>query len=414
MARHYSPAEERLLTGAFGDALDGMPSALREAGYKRKGRYALRIGGVHVAVWCERRGIKAEHFDEAALARFVAHLRRCGCRIRQPDSEHQRRRDVRSARHVLRYLRAVGVAAPAAEKRSPPLVVEYLGWLMERGIHEPTADGYAVVVARLVTALGPEPRAYDAAGLRRFLSHYPRKRNVHLPTARGVLVAMRSFLRFLVVHARCAATLLDALPKLARWRNATVPQYISAAAVATTVSAPNRQTASGMRDHAILLLLARLGLRGGEVAGLRLRDIDSTKGRVRIVASKSGHVDWLPMPQDVRRAIGRYLERGRPATADDHVFVRNQAPFVAGASSAMISAMVDRTLRKAGVTAPNRGAYVFRHSVATKLLRAGWTLQAIGALLRHRHPETTAIYAKVDFDTLRLVVRPWPDIAAPK
>jgi site-specific recombinase XerD len=169
-----------------------------------------------------------------------------------------------------------------------------------------------------------------------------------------------------------------------------------------------------MRDHAILMLLARLGLRGGEVAGLRLSDIDSTRGRIRIVASKSGHVDMLPMPRDVQSSIVRYLKRGRPRTADDHVFVRSHPPFVAGASASMISQMVERTLRKAGVTAPNRGAYVFRHSIATKLLRAGWTLQAIGALLRHRHEETTAIYAKVDFGTLRAVVRRWPDSAAPK
>lgn len=414
MARHYSPSEEHLLTGAFGSALDGMPSALREIGYTRKSRYALRVGGVHVAVWCERRGIEAEQFDEAVLARFVSHLRRCRCGILQPDSGHQRRRDVRAARHVLRYLRSQGVAAPAAGRRWPPLVVEYLAWLSERGIREPTAAGYAAVVTRLVAALGPDPRAYDAAGLRRFLARYPRKRNPQLPTARGVLVATRSVLRFLVVHGRCAASLLGALPKIARWRNGAVPQSISAAAVATTVSAPDSHSASGMRDHAILLLLARLGLRGGEVARLRLSDIDSTRGRVRIVASKSGHVDLLPMPRDVQNSIVRYLERGRPRTADDHVFVRNQPPFVAGASASMISQVVERTLRKAGVTAPNRGAYVFRHSLATKLLRAGWTLQAIGALLRHRHEETTAIYAKVDFGTLRAVVRRWPERAASK
>ena len=229
-----------------------------------------------------------------------------------------------------------------------------------------------------------------------------------------MLVATRSVLRFLVVHDRCAASLLDALPKIARWRSSSVPQYISASAVAATVSAPDKLSASGMRDRAILMLLARLGLRGGEVARLRLSDIDSTRARIRIVASKSGHVDWLPMPHDVQHSIVRYLERGRPRTADDHVFVRNHPPFVAGAGAGMISQLVERTLRKAGVTAPNRGAYVFRHSVATKLLRAGWTLQAVGALLRHRHPETTAIYAKVDFGTLRAVVRQWPEHAAPK
>ena len=252
MARHYSPADEHRLTGAFGRALDGMPSALRELGYKRKSRYALRVGGVHVAVWCERRGIKAEQFDEAVLARFISHLRRCRCSILQPDSGHQRKRDVRAARHVLRYLRSRGLAGPAPGRRWPPLVVEYLAWLSERGINERTAAAYAVVMARLVAALGPKPRAYDALGLRRFLARYPRKRNPHLPTARGVLVATRSVLRFLVVHDRCAASLLDALPRIARWRNGAVPQYISATAVTKTVSTPNRNTASGMRDHAIL------------------------------------------------------------------------------------------------------------------------------------------------------------------
>jgi integrase/recombinase XerD len=164
----------------------------------------------------------------------------------------------------------------------------------------------------------------------------------------------------------------------------------------------------GMRNRAMLLLLARLGLRAGEVGRLQLTDIDAAKSRVRVVGSKTGGVAWLPMPRDVAGALRLYLAKGRPPTADTHVFVRMLAPFTSSSRAAIVTHVATRALLAAKVDAPTRGAYVFRHSLATQLLRTGWTLDAIGALLRHRNHNTTAIYAKVDLKTLRLVIQPWP------
>ena len=157
----------------------------------------------------------------------------------------------------------------------------------------------------------------------------------------------------------------------------------------------------------MILLLARLGLRAGDVRDLRLGDIDWVRGRLRLMG-KGRCETWLPLPQEVGDAVLHYLTRFRPITEDDHVFLRVHAPVGPLPSSGPISHLVGRALERAGITAPSRGAHVLRHSAATALLRQGVTLDVIGAVLRHRCVESTAHYAKVDVARLRAVAQPWP------
>lgn len=170
----------------------------------------------------------------------------------------------------------------------------------------------------------------------------------------------------------------------------------------------DRTGAAGRRERAILLLLARLGLRGGEVSALQLEDIDWEKSEI-IVRSKKGGGNWsrLPLPGEVGAAIADYLEKGRPRCACRNVFIRLSAPYRGFAGGGMITAISRKALKRAGVKLPRMGAHVFRHTLATGMLGRGMSLEAIGRVLRHKSPDTTAIYAKVEMDALRRLAQPW-------
>jgi integrase len=190
------------------------------------------------------------------------------------------------------------------------------------------------------------------------------------------------------------------------WRLAKLPRYLPADDVERIIAACDRSSPMARRDRAMLLLLARLGLRAGDVVGLRLGDIEWGQGRLRVVG-KGRRETRLPLPQDVGDAILGYLEIERPVSATDHVFLTARTPIRPIGSSGLRDA-VARAIERAGVEAPCRGAHVLRHSLATRLLREGATLGAIGALLRHRDVSTTALYAKVDIGLLGQIARPWP------
>jgi site-specific recombinase XerD len=166
----------------------------------------------------------------------------------------------------------------------------------------------------------------------------------------------------------------------------------------------------GLRDRAVLLLLWRLGLRAGEVAALGFDDFDWTGGTVRVGLSGKGRRETrLPLPQDVGDAVLAYLQRGRPAQADPHVFLNALRPW-GPISRQSVASVVCRALHRVGLRMPSEGAHLLRHSLATHLLRQGQSLQAIAEILRHRSIETTAHYAKVDVTQLALIAQPWPEV----
>jgi site-specific recombinase XerD len=169
----------------------------------------------------------------------------------------------------------------------------------------------------------------------------------------------------------------------------------------------DRKTSVGRRNHAILLLLARLGVRAGEVVGLSLDDLDWSTGQITI-RGKGGKSAQLPLAADVGAALAAYLRHDRPRSATRRVFIRHRAPFVGFANSSTISSLVMRALKQAGVESAHTGAHVLRHSLATSLLQQGGSLDEIGELLRHQSPNTTAIYAKVDVKALHTLALPWP------
>ena len=240
-----------------------------------------------------------------------------------------------------------------------------------------------------------------AAEVRAFVVAQSRQRPV-----KRIVSALRSLLGFLHVDGAIGAPLAGAVPSPAGWTLTGLPKALDARQIAAMLASCDLRTATGRRDRAILLLLARLGLRAGEVAALGLGDIDWRRGEIT-VCGKRGRRDRLPLPADVGEAIVAYLHAGRPKDALDRaVFIRAQAPRRA-LTYPGITEIVAMSARRAGI--PGRvHAHRLRHSAATAMLRAGGSLTEIGQTLRHVRPATTAIYAKVDVEALRPLGRPWP------
>ena len=218
------------------------------------------------------------------------------------------------------------------------------------------------------------------------------------------------FLRFLISRGDCIPGLDHAIPTVARWRLASLPKYISADDVERLINSCDSTEPLGARDRAILLLLARLGLRPSDVSMLRLSDLEWSDGTLT-VSGKNRRETRLPLPQDVGDAILHYLEHGRPRVSSDRVFITTTAPLVP-VSRHVISRAVRRALRRTNISAPMEGALLLRHSAATNLLRDGASLSAIGVILRHSSVDTTRVYAKVDVGLLNEIVMSWPEVSS--
>jgi site-specific recombinase XerD len=317
---------------------------------------------------------------------------------------------------ILGYLRSLGSAPPQAElapaTELEALLARYRAYLSgERGVSASTSRHYLRCAAGFLAAL---PGNLDAAlaglsaaevtGFVLEWAEYRKGRAADLVT----LPALRSLLRFLHVSGLIAAPLADAVPPGRGYPRPVPPRATSADGIRAVLAACDRESAGGRRDYAILLMLSRLALRGGEVAGLQLGDIDWRAGEVTI-RGKGNRTDVLPLPADVGEAAADYLLRGRPSTASRSLFVTMVAPFT-GLAVSSVTQVAGRACARAGV--PGFGPHAMRHAAACDLLAAGASMEEIGQLLRHAHERTTAIYAKVDRARLAALALPCPQGAA--
>jgi site-specific recombinase XerD len=219
---------------------------------------------------------------------------------------------------------------------------------------------------------------------------------------------LRSFLRYLRYRGVISSDLASCVPAVRTWRLASLPSYLHPKEVQRVLAACDRHGPMGRRDYAILLLLSRLGLRADEIRLLTLDDIDWESGRLNI-RGKGRRVASMPLPKEVGAAIAEYLRHGRPKSDSRRVFLRCRAPQGGFVTSKGISDVANNALSRAGIQPVGRGgAHLFRHSLATQMLRAGASLTEIGQVLRHRNPDTTRIYAKVDLSSLRAIALRWP------
>lgn len=351
--------------------------------------------------WLKRRRLSLAKLDEARLAQFDADHRRS-----------MRRGDASTGHQLLAFLRGLGVipALPQTIDRTAldRLTRDYERFLSsERGLAHTTVMGYLPIVRRFLTEHfgGQALRLQDLRprDLHRFILRQARR--VSRTHAGTTVTALRSFLRFLRQRGAIKTDLASALFGVARWRLSHLPKSLPPEQVERLLRCCDRRTPCGQRDYAILMLLARLGLRGGEVLAMTLDDLDWGRGEIT-VRGKGQRLERLPLPKDVGEALVRYLRHVRPACSTRTVFIRMNAPWH-GLRLSAICCVVRRALKRAGLNPDFKGAHLLRHSLATTMLRRGASLTEIGQLLRHRQPTTTQIYAKVDIKALRHIALPW-------
>jgi site-specific recombinase XerD len=351
--------------------------------------------------WLKQRSVPLTKLNEARLKQFHAH--RSGSR---------RRGDVYTGCQLLEFLRRLGVVPALPQKTDQTalaqLIRDYESFLSsERGLAPATLISYVPIVQGFLGAhFGNKPlRLQDLQpqDLHRFiLRQVPSGSRTY---SKLIVTALRSFLRFLCQRGSIKNDLASGLFGVAHWRLSHLPKSLPPDQVERLLRCCDRSTASGQRDYAILLLLARLGLRGGEVLAMTLDDLDWERGEL-LVRGKGQRLERLPLPKDVGTALVHYLRRVRPTCSTRKVFIRLKAPRH-GLRQTSICCVVRRALRRAGLNPDFKGAHLLRHSLATKMLRRGASLGEIGQLLRHRQPTTTQIYAKVDIKALRAIALPW-------
>jgi site-specific recombinase XerD len=397
----------RYRSSPAGPHLDGFVDWLEAQGYQPKPIRHLLRGADRFAHWAAQAGLGAQELDAQALETFrrALHDRQ---RLRYPSGSLSHL--FVGARRFVTFLAVTGRVASAAAIRpapaEPQVFVAFRHWMRtHRGVTTATLDTYRPALLELLDALGDQPERYDARALRAFVLDRAHRHGID--RAKTVVTAVRMFLRFLIAVGHCPPGLDQAIPTIARWRLASLPKYLPAEAVERVLAGCDRTTRIGARDRAVLLLLARLGLRAGDVAALRFSDIDWGEGTMQ-VAGKSRRRTRLPLPQEVGDAILDYLAH-RPAVDHDRVFLTAIAPFK-GLSYQAVGRIATRAMLRAGIAAAESGSHVLRHSAATQMLRHGLPLAAIGAVLRHASIETTAGYAKVDLRLLHQVVKPWPEV----
>jgi site-specific recombinase XerD len=394
--------------GAAGTLLEAFAQALVRDRYAALTARRHFRAAEHFVHWADRTGVPITGAIRPALERFGRHLQRPG---RCPHFGHTFRLEVlHGTRLFLTHLQDVGlIDRPPVERTVPPLITEFGRWMQQqRGTCTSTLSNYEVHIREFLSRVGDQPDTWDARSLREFVLEG--SRTCGWAAAKKRTTALRVFLRFLIAEGRCASGLDGAIPVLAHWRLSSLPRYLPTDDVERVIGSCDRTSAVGKRDRAILLLLARLGLRAGDIVQLRLPDIDWKQAWIH-VSGKGRRETRLPLTHEVGDALVTYLTSGRPLTDTDTVFVRSRAPFRAFGSHCAVSVIVDRALARAGVTRPSRGAaHLLRHSVATSMLRHGASLQDVAALLRHQSVTTTEIYAKVDVTALRRIAQPWPEV----
>jgi len=378
----------------------------REQGYAWASRYRQVLLAACFCRWLGQRAVSVRRVSAKHQARYLRFRAR---RVQV------RREDATALGQLLEFLRHEGVI-PAVEKaprRLTPVERESLRFEAylrhDRVLAEPTIAYYVPFVRGFLRDRFGKGRVtlsrLGAGDVVRCVQRQAAR--LHVKRAKQLTTALRSFLRYARYRGDIALDLAAAVPTVANWSMTSIPRAISAAAVRQLLASVSRRTAVGRRNYAILRVLARLGLRPSEVVRLELDDIDWDTGRMR-VRGKGGYRTALPLPADVGEAIAAYLRHGRPPSTCRRVFLRARAPIRGFQGPSAVASVVRDAVGRAGVSAPTKGAHQFRHGLATQMLRHGASLTEIGEVLRHRSPETTKIYTKVDVEALRTLALPWP------
>lgn len=401
-------AVQRLHATALGSHLDSLVEYLAELGYLTSSIRRQLLVLSDLDRWMTSRRLRVADLRESIVTTFLDDRARKGC---------LHRCDAAAVDHFLTHLRAHGAtaaAAPAILDDAPVarLQRDYEHYLRsERGLAMASLPNYCQVCRSFLAEHVDGGRLalehVDGSTVATFVCR--RATSLSRGRAKILVTGLRSLLRFLLQRGLIDRDLAVCVPAVADWRLATIPKSLTPDDIEQVLNACDRTTALGRRDHAILLLLARLGLRAGEVVRLQLDDLHWRTGEITVRGSKTRRQDRLPLLIEVGEALATYVHRDRSGRVSRRVFLCGNAPSRGLAGPSSVTTIVRRALHRAGLQPPVRGAHVLRHSLATTLLRQGASLSEIGQVLRHRSVDTTAIYAKVDVAALRALAQSWPE-----
>jgi integrase/recombinase XerD len=390
------------------DRIEPFLKQLRDAGYAERTLRKKRTVTRAFARWLKRKRIVMADLNDGHVATFVARLPR------------RRKAHVKFELAVLRlffgYLRAErGLPCPAPQERTSVadgLLRSYEDYLrQDRGLAENSVHVYVPFIRDLLASQFDStgcitPQSFDALSIRDFVLGQTGNRSAEY--VRLLATALRSFFRFLFLSGQIPRDLAASVPRVCKYRQSAPPAFLSPEEVAHVLAAPDRSTPTGRRDYAILLLLARLGLRAGEIVSLELDDIRWRTAEI-VVRGKGRIVDHLPLLRDIGEALAAYLHEDRGVSSSRRIFLRIWAPHIGLTGPAAVGHIVRLALARAGIRRSGRGAaHLFRHGLATKMIRNGASLSEISEVLRHRSQMTTSIYTQVAFESLRTVAQPWP------
>lgn len=391
--------------GPLGGIVPAYADLLYQQGYADESAHLQLRFLADLSHWLDRQRFGVADITKALLYRY---LRSRHHRLRP------RRDDASILKRLLHLLHTKGLVQNKVSPsiHSPCQCVEndfdrYLS--QERGLSMATRVNYRPFIQRFLSeqfATQPIQFAHlRAQDVIRFVRNHAHKLT---PKRAGLMVsALRSFFRYLRHRGDITTDLAACVPGIANWQFSSLPKFLQPHQVQQLLNQCDRQTAQGRRNYAILLLLARLGLRACEIVALTLDDLHWETGEITL-RGKGGRPAQLPLPPDVGKALAAYLQKDRPACSTRRLFIRLKAPRRGLANSIALSTLVARALKKAGIDSPHTAAHLFRHTLATEMLRQGASLAEIAQLLRHQSVNTTTLYAKVDLATLQTLAQPWP------
>ena len=391
--------------GPLGIHVDAYEALLREQGYSRGSTYVHLHIVADFSRWLRRRRLDAGDVDECTVERYLQSRQRFVDTYRGASFVPYKFLGMLRDRRIVTHKTVPTVVDPRE------IVVDafrqYLS--QERGLSVSTQCNYTRFAHQFLRERfgrgSLELSALSATDVTGFIRRHAHERSAR--SAQHIVGSLRAFLRYLRYRGEITTDLAACVPTVANWSLSTLPKFLQPGQVQQVLDHCDRHSALGLRNYAILVLLARLGLRACEVVAMTLDDID-WEGAHLMVRGKGGQRVQMPLSAEVGHAIAAYLRKGRPRCTSRRLFIREHAPRVGFANSCAVSTLVQRALADAGVDSPHTGAYVFRHSLATEMLRQGASLGEIGQLLRHAHPDTTQIYAKVDVCALRPLALRWP------
>lgn len=391
--------------GPFAKHLRSYATSLRLQGYEAHYLQRQVMLAARFSQWLGRRRLTAWRVDSKHVSRYLR------CRHRQRRASGG---DVPSLRHFMAYLR--GLRAIPPEKTAAIAIVPADG--CTRGYEQYLRQDRALCRATIINYV-PFVRDFlkdrfgdgavhlsclRAQDVVTFVQG--RARRLHVKRAKLMTTALRSFFQYARMRGEITLDLVAAVPIVANWSMTSIPRAIAAEQTQRLLASIDRKSAMGRRDYAILLVLARLGLRAGEVMSLELDDIDWSTGELTVHGK--GRRSQLPLTPDVGKAIAAYLRHGRPECASRRVFLRTKAPIGGFHGASGVGSMVRHSIERARIHSPTFGTHQFRHGLASDMLRQGASLAEIGAVLGHQHPDTTRIYTKIDLKSLHALAQRWP------